>query len=315
MKKNPTLVEKATELIPEFRQMDYQIHMKLYIHGRSASTYKNYVTHLAAITLHFKKLPTHLTQTDIEDYLFYLKNHQQTYSLSYFKHTVYALRLIFELYNLHHLHVILPYIKKITKMPVVLSRSEVLLMINTPKLFSHQVMIAVLYSCGLRCSELINLRTEDIDFERNVLYVQPGKNKRDRILPLGEVLPKMLKEYIHIHHPANFLFKGVMNRKYYSSGRKFSGRALQTAVHKASKMAGIKKHVHVHTLRHTFATHLLEDGIDIGTIQKFMGHHSIKTTLIYIHVAQYEKRSDYNLFDQLQGVRKKYAQQMLLNFG
>ncbi len=314
MKKNATLAQRATELIPEFRQMDYQIHMKLYIHGKSSSTYKNYVSHLAAITLHFKKLPTALTQSKIESYLFYLKNHENNFSLSYFKHTVYALKLVYELYDMFHLHVLLPSVKKIIKLPVVLSRMEVLQMISAPRLFSHQVMISILYSCGLRCSELLNLRTVDIDFDRSVLYVQPGKTKRDRILPLGNILPKMLKEYIFSNRPAKYLFKGVTDRKFFTGGRKFSERALQYAVSSASRLAGIKKHVHVHTLRHTFATHLLEDGIDIGTIQKFMGHHNIRTTLIYLHVAQYEKKCDYNLFDHLQGVRKKYALQTSLDF-
>lgn len=313
MKKKATLVERAIALVPEFAEMDREINKKLYIHGRSKSTYANYITHLAAITIHFKKTPDKLNQNEIEDYLFHMKMQPIEYSYGYFKIIVASMRLVFELYGLNSLQILLPSIKKQKRLPVVLSRSEVQQMMSACKLYSHQMMIAVLYSCGLRCGELINLRVEDIDFHRNVLYVHAGKNKRDRILPLGNLLPKMLLEFIQATRPPKWVFKGVMNRRFNTAGRQFSARALECAVKNAAIVAGIKKNVHAHILRHTFATHLLEDGIDLGTIQKFMGHFNITTTLIYTHVAQYEKKSDYNLFDHLAGTRKQYYQQLTLN--
>ena len=171
-----------------------------------------------------------------------------------------------------------------------------------PDLLKHRILIGLLYSCGLRCFEARNVQLSDLDFERAALHVRQGKGAKDRYvhIPLSQHLIRGLKYYIQTEKPKQWLFNGQPQGR---SGGDFDGRysqrGVQSAITQATKKAGITKEVSVHTLRHTYATHLLEDGLGILTIKDLLGHQSIDTTMIYLHVAQSGKTKAFSPLDTL----------------
>src|SRR5690606_16160736 len=173
---------------------------------RSQSTFSNYSRHVAAVSLHFGKIPTELDPEQIHDYLFYLQKKSKSPSQSYFKHTVYGLRSLLKSEGLSYDFLSLPEIKKEKKLPVVLSKQEVWQMLSGCKLLKHKILIGLLYGCGLRCLEVRNLRLCDLDFDRKQLKVVQGKGKKDRYLPLSKHLIRGLKKYIEAEKSEDFLF-------------------------------------------------------------------------------------------------------------
>lgn len=169
--------------------------------------------------------------------------------------------------------------KRSRQLPSVLSENEVLDILASIMNFKHRVIICTLYSAGLRRSELISLRKHDVDFDRNMILVRSGKGKKDRTTILSESLSSDLSAYLAEYKPDYWLFEGL-NRKQYSA------TSITRILQKAARSAGIEKRVTPHILRHSFATHLLEHGVDIRYIQTILGHESSKTTEIYTHVSR-----------------------------
>ena len=284
--------------------MYHRLRRKISISGKSRSTLDNYARHLAKIAIYFNELPTEVASDQISDYLFYLQQAYPSASDSYFKFTVYGLRFAYRMEGLDEKYVALPSIKSEKKLPVVLSREEVRRLIHVPKLLKHRVLIGLLYGCGLRCFETRNIKLCDLDFDRRMLHVRQGKGKKDRYVPLSSILIEWLKEYISIENQQEWLFNGKPNGR--SGGdfdSRYSNRGIQWAINQAAKQAKIIKRTSVHTLRHTFATHLLEDGLDIISIKDLLGHSRIETTLIYLHVAQYDRIKSYSPLDTLFGLK------------
>lgn len=262
--------------------------------------------HIAAIALHYGKIPIKLDQEQVHEYLFMLQKRSKTPSQTYFKHTVYGLRFLLKSEGLPYSYLHLPEIKKENKLPVVLSKQEVWAMLKACTLLKHKVLIGLLYGCGLRCLEVRSLRLCDIDFDRGQLKVVQGKGKKDRYVPLSEHIIRGLKSYISAERPTDYLFGGVhiIDRAGTSVrggdfDSRYSQKGVQWAVKEAAKRAGILKDVHVHTLRHTCATHLLEDGMDIISVKNFLGHENIETTLLYLHVAQLNTKAVFSPLDTL----------------
>ncbi len=170
----------------------------------------------------------------------------------------------------------LPNVKREKKLPVVLSRQEIEAMIMSTKNLNHRLIIQTAYSAGLRLGEIINLRWEDIDFSRNIIHLKRAKGKKDRIVMLSPKVKKGLKSL----DPEK---KGILFKT--SRCSKYTPRSIQEIIKKAAKKGGIIKNVSPHTLRHSFATHLLEKGIDIRYIRDLLGHSDISTTLIYTKVS------------------------------
>ena len=286
-KKN--LVDRACAEIAGFDALYALMQQRMSISGKSLSTLKNYSHHLAKMALHFGQLPTELDEDQINDYLYLMQQEHRTPSESYFKFTVYGLRYAFRINGLQEARVALPSIKREKKLPVVLSREEVRRLIKAPTLLKHRVLIGLLYGCGLRCFEARNIKLPDLDFDRKMLHVRKGKGKKDRYVPLCDLLIKGLKAYIEAERPDGWLFNGkqpVEGRAGGAFDSRYSQKGVQWAVNEARKAAGILKPMTVHTLRHTYATHLLEDGLDIMSIKDLLGHECIDTTLVYLHVAQ-----------------------------
>lgn len=273
---------------------------KVSITGKSNSTLNSYSTHLAKLALHFNQLPTELDPDQINDYLYLVQQQHPTVSDSYFKFTVYGLRFAFRMMGLKEKHIELPSIKHEKKLPIVLSREEVKRLLLAPKLLKHRILIGLLYGCGLRCFEARNVRLADLDFDRQMLHVQKGKGKKDRYVPLGPMLVRGLRDYIGAENPEVWLFNGQPDgRAGGDFDNRYSQRGVQWAVKEAKKAAGILKDMTVHTLRHTYATHLLEEGLDIMSIKDLLGHECVDTTMVYLHVAQSGRRKPFSPLDTL----------------
>ena len=282
-----------------------RLEQKISLTGKSKSTLTNYARHLAKAAIYFEVLPTLVESERINEYLYHLQQQYCSASDSYFKFTVFGLRFAYRMEGLHDKYIALPSFKTAKKLPVVLSREEVKRLIAVPKLLKHRVLIGLLYGCGLRCFEARNITLPDIDFDRRVLHVRQGKGKKDRYVPLSIILIEWLKEYICLENPAIWLFNGrPEGRAGGDFDSRYSQRGIQWAVQQAAKQAQIIKRMSVHTLRHTFATHLLEDGLDILSIKDLLGHSRIDTTLIYLHVAQYDRIKSFSPLDTLYETQK-----------
>jgi len=180
--------------------------------------------------------------------------------------------------------------KKEKKIPSVLTKQEVLRLIDFAQTLKSNLIIQLLYSSGLRVSEIVNLKKQDLDFEENTGWVREGKGKKDRMFIFSKKLSKKLKKFTNKHSTWEFVF---------SKTKPLTTRNIQKIIQNTSKKAGIEKSVHPHTLRHSFATHLLENGVDIRKIQQALGHSDISTTMIYTHVSGEEIKKIKNPLDSL----------------
>lgn len=241
-----------------------------------------------------------LDREQILDYLHHLKSQRQTPSDSFFKHTVYGLRYLYRVYGLPEHRVSLPSIERPKKLPVVLSKQETRLLIKTPKLHKHRLMLALLYGCGLRSLELRGLHIKDVDMDREQLHVRQGKGRKDRYVPLCALLVRGVRKHLASERPVQWLFNGND-----AQGRAvgLSANGVQWVVKQAGQQSGIRKQVTTHTLRHSYATHLLEMGMDIMTLKDLLGHVDIQTTLVYLHVSRYDRREAFSPLEKL--YRKK----------
>lgn len=288
-----TVVQRACAKVTGFKSLYKRLEKKIIVSGKSISTLNNYMRCIAHLALHFNELPTTLDLEQIEDYLLAVKKTNRTPSESFFKHTVYGMRFLYRCEGRDDRAIRLPSLKRDKKLPVVLAREEMKELIKAPTLLRHRVLIALLYGCGLRCFEARALMIKDVDFQRNMIHVQNGKGRKDRYVPLGQHLSRGLNKYIASEHPNRWLFNGKDHHE------AFSQRGVQWVIREAAKKTSIQKHVTVHTLRHTYATHLLEDGLDIVSIKELLGHAHIETTMIYLHVAQQGRQVPFSPLDKL----------------
>jgi integrase/recombinase XerD len=268
--------------------------------GRSPRTFDNYSRHVAAMALHFRCVPTELDPEQVKDYLYLLQQRSRTPSRTYFKHTVYGLRFLLKTEGLPYQHLHLPEIPKEKKLPVILSREEVWRMLQCAQLLKHKLLIGLLYGCGLRCMEVRNIRLRDMQLDRKLLHIVQSKGNKDRYVPLSEHLIRGIKTYIAAEHPQDYLFNGQpQGRSGGDFDSRYSQRGVQWAVRTVARQAGIDKDVHTHTLRHSYATHLLEDGVNIVTLQKLLGHASIESTMEYLHVCQLPEQLPQSPLDKI----------------
>lgn len=292
-KKLPTIIHKAFQTIDGFDQVYKVLHQHTILQGKSQSTFENYIRRITRISLHFNKLPEHISDDEINEYLTSLALSSKSPSRSSFKHMVYGLRYYFRHMGLNQRVVNLPSLKKEIRLPVILNRSELIELFKAPTLLKHRVLLALTYSAGLRSQEVASLKLSDIDYERKTIHIRQSKFKKDRIVPLSKIMSKGLKKYISVENPAVWLFNGR------EPGSKYSTNGLSWVMRLALKKTGISKQVNMHSLRHSYATHLLEDGINIVIIKELLGHVQISTTMIYLHVAQIPYKPPHSPLDKL----------------
>lgn len=245
----------------------------------SPHTVKSYAHHLSQFLKYFKNGDVRqLTARQVQEYLLHLVETKRV-SISYQNQAISAIRLLFE-EVLHADPVEMRAIERPSpshRLPGVLSPRQVSSVINAPRNLKHRALLNLIYSAGLRVGEVVRLRPSDIDSERMVVHVRSGKGRKDRQTLLSKKVLELLREYYRVYRPAQWLFEGPYHRPY-------STRSVQAVFSRARDRARLPEHVSVHTLRHSFATHLLENGTDLRFIQALLGHESSRTTEIYTHV-------------------------------
>lgn len=279
--------------------MLHRFERNISILGRSQRTFESYGRHIAAMALHFGTLPTELDPEQVKDYLFELQQRSKTPSQTYFKHTVYGLRFLLKSEGLPYSHLHLPSISRPETLPVILSRREIWAMLTKAQLLKHRLLVGLLYGCGLRCMEVRNIELKHLDFDRRLLHVVQSKGNKDRYVPLSEHLIRGIRRFIAVEQPVKYLFEGSGNPEGKGFDGRYSQKGVQWAVKTVARQAGIIKDVHSHTLRHTYATHLLEDGVNILVVQKLLGHANIESTMVYLHVCQTPDRLPHSPLDKV----------------
>lgn len=240
-----------------------------------------YLRAVTGLAKHYRKSPDTITEEMIEDYLLYLKNqkgraptgiHSDLTGLKFFyKHVLdKQIKIGFTITN------------KPQKLPTVLTQEQVWKIIRAPKNMKHRLMLMTAYSAGLRAMEAARLKPEHIDSKRMLIKVVGGKGNKDRYTMLSTRLLVELRRYYKKHRPKGYLFPS----SYKNKDKPLSYETLRTVYDKARKKAGVKNGEGLHTLRHSFATHLLEAGYDIRKIQVLMGHTRLSTTIVYLHVSR-----------------------------
>ena len=252
----------------------------LFLKGKrySQSTIQTYTFFVADfINFHTKTPLEELTNRDVELFIetvFIERN----YSVSSQRQFISALKIFTVFYpqiKINNLSLERP--KKSRTLPSVLSQEEVLRIIQYTQNIKHRAILTLLYSCGLRIGELINLKLEDFHVERKQLIVKKGKGRKDRYVSLADSFLPLLSNYYHSYKPTIYFVEG-------QNGGKYSAESIRSFLRKSCKKAGIRKLVTPHTLRHSYATHLLENGVDLRYIQTLLGHSKPETTMIYTHV-------------------------------
>jgi len=260
----------------------------------SLKTIQAYVRCVARFAYYFHRSPEHLGPEQIRAYLLYLLQERRV-SLSYYNLTRCALRFFYRV-TLGRDDVpgsIAP-AKQPRTLPVVLSPDELVRFFAAVANLKHRAILMTAYAAGLRVSEVTHLRVSDIDSQRMVIHVRRGKGQKDRYAMLSPRLLEILRAYWKAARPADFLFPGAVPEQPITTG------SVRRVCYRARRAAGLAKHVTVHTLRHSFATHLLEAGTDLRTIQVLLGHRSFSTTARYVHVATASLPSTRSPLDRLE---------------
>ena len=298
IKPNHVKIKKPSDALPDLNkvqkekinQFNYWLQSKRY----SGSTIGTYIDSIQTFLRYYStKNLSEITNEDLiifnNEYI--LANH---YSASYQNQIVNAVKLFFRNIENKQLQPELIHRPKTQKLlPNVLSKEEIKLILNAHSNIKHKAMLSLIYSCGLRCGEMLRLKPEHIDSKRNILIIKQSKGSKDRITPLSNKIILMLRDYYHLHKPKEWLFEGQ------KQGEPYDERSLQNVLKQAIVKCQIKKPVSLHWLRHSYATHLLENGTDLRYIQEILGHSSSKTTEIYTHVSTKNIQKIISPFDYL----------------
>ena len=289
-----TLIEQAKREVPGFKEHFAKFEQQVTIGGYSSSTLYNYSRAVAKVSLMFKKSILDLDADEVNQFLYSIAKEKKA-SSTYFKHTVYGLRFFFRLYDLEDRVLKLPTISNNRKLPTVFSREELKRLFCAPQRLKQRVILSLIYSAGLRVSEVCALKINDIDSDRMQIKIRNSKGNKDRYVILSDKILTGLRKYVMSSKPRVYLFNGK------EKGKPLGHSAVQQTFRLAMKKAKINKEASVHTLRHTYATHLLEDGVDIVTIKELLGHANIETTMMYLHVAKISRSNAHSPFDTLYG--------------
>ncbi len=246
-----------------------KLKQEIEIRNFSKKTAKSYISSVKS----FLDKAEVLTQQAVKDYI---QTQIQKKNPSTIAHDIFAIQFFFD--KVLEQKIYIPRHKKNKTLPEILSLNEARNLVNAPSNIKHRLILKMLYGCGLRASEVISLKKNNVDFGEKLIHIQLSKGKKDRFVKIPDSIIKELESYIILNHD-EFLFPS--NR-----GGKLTTATIQAVVEQSAKKAGITKEVYPHLLRHSFATHLLESGVDLRIIQKLLGHSDIKTTQIYTQISQ-----------------------------
>jgi site-specific recombinase XerD len=253
-------------MLAEMRALDF-----------SRSTIRSYLSAARRFAEHFGRSPLALGQEDCAAYFRYLAEIGASPSRIWITHS--AIKFLYRIFGREDATDLVRLPRRKSKLPAVMGRAEVQAVFEQCRDKRYKALFALIYSAGLRISEALALQVGDIDFERRQIFVRAGKNSKDRYSILGVKAADCLRAYMRAYRPVGQLFYARRDRL-----KPLCKRSAQSAFRILALRAGIGKQVHVHTLRHSFATHLLEDGVNIFYIMRLLGHSSIKTTQIYLHM-------------------------------
>jgi integrase/recombinase XerD len=267
----------------------------------SPKTIRNYINTVKDFSRHFKKSPDKLGPDELRIYQVYLLKERKLAAATVVGRVA-ALRFFFiRVLRKRGFSEYLPYPKRRWHLPEILSKEEVARLINAAGNLMQRAILMILYGTGMRRAEVAHLKVSHIDSARMMIHVECGKGGRSRDIPLSPTLLETLREYWRLKKPQDYLFPGRDNKD-----QPISDKSIWYACKEAVRYAGITKHVTPHTLRHSFATHLLEDGTDLRKIQLLLGHGDLKTTARYLHLSESHLRAVVNPLDSLkiQGVHE-----------
>lgn len=251
---------------------------ELRVRNYSERTVRSYITSISQLSIYYKTSPDKITKDQVKNYACHLI-HSKDASVSRINQLISAWK-IFQVDVLGNQweEFRLKRPRREKKIPQVLSREEALRLIDTPVNMKHRMILTLAYATGLRRAELLSLPLEHIDSSRGVVRIN-GKGNKTREVPASNTLISELRQYYKYYRPATYLFEGTI------PGKPYSAASFQKIVKDAAQKAGIKKNISPHILRHSFATHMLEKGINLKHLQIILGHSAMKTTSIYLHLA------------------------------
>lgn len=251
------------------------------IRNYSDRTVQTYLHSIEQVALHFQQAPGKVSINQFKTYLYHLINSQQA-SFSKINQIISAWKILQkDILGRDWEKVLIHRPRREKKLPTVLSPEEALALIDAPDNQKHRILLTLAYATGVRRNELLNIRLKDIDRERGLIKIR-GKGNKQREVALSKNLFNQLEEYYRRYRPSVFLIEGA------EVGKSYSESSMAHVVKSAASKAGIKKNVSPHILRHTFATHMLERGVNLKRLQLLLGHSSMKTTSIYLHLADLE---------------------------
>lgn len=271
--------------------------MKLF--GFSKRTQETYLYSVSKLARFFNKSPDKISNEELRQYLLY---HKERYARNTTTIALCGIKFFFEK-TLKRPMPVFNLIRqpKENKLPVVLTREEVHLILSNIRVLRHRSCLMLIYSCGLRLNEATTLKVNQIDSKRMVIHIQGAKGFKDRYVPLPQTTLELLRKHYKTHFNPVWIFPapGRGEGRESTASKPLPDSSIQTVFRKSMLEVGIKKDAHVHTLRHSYATHLLEDGIDIRIISQYLGHKSLETTLIYTHLTPLIKKGVYEKINHL----------------
>lgn len=260
----------------------------LQLQGLSPVTQEIYLNQVRRLSEHFSKSPDLLSIEDLRQYFLHLQT-KKKYSVQSLKSAYYSIRFFYlrtlkwkpEDFNFFRL-------PKEFKLPVVFTKDEIKRILSGIRISDYRLCLTMIYTCGLRLKEAVNLKPYDIDGDKQLLHIKEGKGNKHRCVPLPKELIIRLRQYWKTHRNPHLLFPKRQGERSTTS-QAISKRSLQYATLKSKREAGINKPGSIHTLRHSYATHLLDSGVNIRVIQEYLGHKSLKSTMIYTHLTTNSK--------------------------
>ena len=273
--------------------------MKLF--GYSKRTQDTYLYAVRKITNHFQTSPDQITNEQLREYLLW---HKDKYAPNTTTIALCGIKFFYQKILKKPMPVFdLARQPRGLKLPVVLTREEVRAVLSNIRVLRHRACLTLIYSCGLRISEAVEMQVSQVDSKRMVVHVRAGKGARDRYVPLPQPTLELLRCHWKTHRHPQWLFPapGRSGTREAEATRCIPLSSVQTVFKKSLKEVGIKKDAHVHTLRHSYATHLLEEGVDIRIISEYLGHRSLDSTLIYTHLTPLMRQGVADTINSLMG--------------
>ncbi|MEQ9186183.1 MAG: tyrosine-type recombinase/integrase [Cryomorphaceae bacterium] len=279
-------------LTPEQEKALNKLERLLISQGRSPSTVDSYGNLCKNMFIFLKKEPSHLSNDDVirfqSEYLV-----RREYAESTQRQFATAVRYLMEANHMPWMDISrIKGPRKSKRLPKVLSRTEVMAILSVTTNLKHRTILSLMYSSGLRVGEVIDLKIADINLDHHSIHIKLAKGRKDRVVAMGQQMGIMLNNYINQYRPIEYLFNGKSNMQYTQT-------SVRTMIKRSARKAGIHKQVHPHMLRHSFATHMIEDGVNLRYVQSLLGHSRPETTQIYTHVATEHLMKLKNPFDAL----------------